>query len=309
MAIALTFSERNEPAGAHAPHPGLNFAIGVDVDGDGTNDCGSGVPEAVGDGAPDAVPVEVTNTTCAAGAGAELSVRGYLTNTGGVGYEAASIHVEYAGVTPDGHGESVWEGCVYAVVAGGAGFENSGCTVGPASGGPRTHLGVLSIFAFTCSASGTIGLGAEFGETGITDNFFEEHREGGVDVLTVQCGSQPTVTPTAQSTPGVTSTAIATTTATAPATPIATTGTPAATPVATGTAVVVVTATAVSPATATAVSTATSTAVQPNAGTDGQSDRYAGGNGDGDEDSRPYADRNEVADGWSHANRRERRVR
>jgi len=121
VALSLVLGPKDN-AEAHSSHPGLNFAIGVDVNGDGTNDCGTGVPHAVGDGAPDSVSPTVTNTTCVAGQGLKLLVNVYLMSNGGIAYEGQASHVLYTGLTTKGRGDAVWAGCVFASPIGEAGL-------------------------------------------------------------------------------------------------------------------------------------------------------------------------------------------
>jgi hypothetical protein len=198
------------PAGC-AP---LNFAIGIDVDGDGTNDCGSGVPLAVGDGAPDPVPIEVKDTTCEDAADAELTVRVYLMDSGGVAYFGAGIRVDYSGMTSLGFGASVWSGCnvTFSAQSSGLGYEVIDClskyiTEGGGSTIPVRHVGLMAVFRFSCGQGGPISL------AGATALFNDEmdlhgnplgHSENGPDKLSVTCGDRtplPTFTPTATPTP------------------------------------------------------------------------------------------------------------
>jgi len=206
-ALFLTFGPGSgERAEADSPHAGLNFALGIDYNGDGTNDCGTGAPSAVGVGAPEAVPVAVSNTTCAAGAGAALQVNVYLMNAGGAEYGGTAAHVFYTGVAPvaAGTGTSHWTCHLFDVMASntdpGAGplFENAGSAHGfapPTCAVGQTSLGLLHRFAFTCVAGGTIRLGHGVAETALTGEDLIEHREGGVDDLTVSCGGGPVDTP------------------------------------------------------------------------------------------------------------------
>ncbi len=263
-ALVLTFGPGSgDEAQADTPHPGLNFAIGIDYNGDTTNDCGTGAPSAVGSGAPEAVAADVSNTTCAAGAGAAMQVNVYLMNAGGVEYGGTAAHVFYTNVAPvaAGTGTSHWTCHLFDVTASnsdpGAGplFENAGsahgfapanCAVG------QTSLGLIHRFAFTCAASGTIRLAHGQAETALTDEALGEHREGGLDDLTVNCGggpppvtdtpaaptdtpvgptstpSGPTNTPTATSTAGPTNTPTNTLPPTATFTPRPPTATQAA---------------------------------------------------------------------------------
>ncbi len=186
----------------------LNFALAVDFNGDGTNDCGTGAPSAVGDGAPDPVSVDVSNTNCAAVPGATLQVNVYLMNAGGLAYSAAAAQIYFTGgVASSGPGDAVWAGCVFEVSAPVIpGLVNTGCAIGlPPAATPQTNLGLLNRFSFTCTAGGTLRLGHALGETGLTDDALQEHVEvGGTDELTVCGGGEPTDTPVPTNTPGPT---------------------------------------------------------------------------------------------------------
>jgi hypothetical protein len=197
VAVALGLRFAGPAAEADTPHPGLDFAIGIDVDGDGTNDCGTGVPLAVGDGAPDAVPVEVANASCVAEADAELVVRVYLMDGGGIAAVGSAVHLYYSGLRSLGSGDAIWTGCVFEASATGSNFENVGCGIGlPPYAYPVSNLGALAVFHFSCTQSGDLALGRSLGETGLTDESLIEHREGGEDELSITCGDRPEPSPT-----------------------------------------------------------------------------------------------------------------
>lgn len=172
---------------ADAPHPGLNFAIGVNVDGDADNDCGTGVPTAVGNGAPDPVSAQVSNTTCEVGEGRVFRANVYLMANGSTPAAGLSAHVTYAGVTTDERGDSVWDGCSFEASATGPGYENVGCVVGLPPAVPVTALGLIATFRFMCTADGSLTLSHEDGHTALTDVTLGEHREAGTDTLTIDC--------------------------------------------------------------------------------------------------------------------------
>jgi hypothetical protein len=179
-----------EPAVADAPHAGLGFAIGIIGYGDSENDCGTGVPRAPGNGAPDPAPVQVSNTSCEV-LGSSFRVNVYLMTTGGIEAAGVASHLEYAGVTPAGVGDSVWEGCTFEATASFPGIENTGCTIGLAPSPLFSAPGLIATFDFTCAAdaTGTISLGHEDGETSLVtpDEDLTEHREAGPDSLTLTC--------------------------------------------------------------------------------------------------------------------------
>jgi hypothetical protein len=172
---------------ADAPHAGLSFAVGINVDGDSTNDCGTGVPTAVGNGAPDTVSVQVSNTACEVRQGAPFKVNVYLMANGGVAASGISAHVIYSGVTSSGPGDSVWDGCIFEASSSDVGYEDAGCAIGLPPAAPVQAVGLTATFSFTCTSDGSIALGHGVGETSLTDAHLDEHREAGPDMLTVDC--------------------------------------------------------------------------------------------------------------------------
>ena len=193
FSVILVVRSNDRPAQADTPHPGLNFAIGIDVNGDGTNDCGTGVPLAVGDGAPDPVPVEVTNTACVATEDAELHIRVYLMSNNGVTYGGEAAQVYYVGVTSKGRGTSVWTCHTFDVTFAPANlaYESAASTIGIAApcNVPQTNVGLMNKFTFTCTqGGGSTTLGSGVSETKLTDGKFLEHRDSGPDVLSIKCG-------------------------------------------------------------------------------------------------------------------------
>jgi len=177
--------------------PPLNFAIGIDLNGDGTNDCGTGVPSVVGDGAPDAVPVEVTSTACSAAADAKLDVRVYLMDRGGIAYAGAGSHVYYSGLTSYGRGTTVWTCHTFDVAGSDATFEYAASIIrfAPPCAVPQANVGLMNKFSFTCTQGGEISLGHAPGETEISDGDGYSHTEAGPDILTINCGARSAALP------------------------------------------------------------------------------------------------------------------
>lgn len=209
VAVGVLFFSANENASAG----GVNFAVGVDFDGDNINDCGTGVPSAEGDGAADPVPIEVSNTTCTTTVGATLDVNVYLIDNNGLAYGGATSHVVFSGVTSTGRGTTLWTCHTFDVTAFGATFENAASTIGisPPCNVGQTNLGLMNRFTFTCAASGTIALAHGTGETGLTEEDFTEHNDPGTDSLTIDCATAtdtptPTITATPTNTPDATNT-------------------------------------------------------------------------------------------------------
>jgi hypothetical protein len=170
------------------------FAIGLDANGDGTNDCGTGVPQAVGNGAPDPVPVQVSDTTCEIRQGIKFLVNAYLLETGGAHYSGLDIVLNFQGVSSAGRGDMLWQGCAIEVVAYEMSFEATGCTIDVAPASPVDHVGLMAVFSFACTNSGSIALGHEFGETTLVAENGASLREWQtVDELMVTCGDEPIV--------------------------------------------------------------------------------------------------------------------
>lgn len=172
---------------ADVPHAGLSFAVGINVDGDGDNDCGTGAPMAVGNGAPDPVSSQVSNTTCPVREGAAFRVNTYLMENGGVASSGMSAQVNYSGATSSGPGDSVWDGCTFEATASEATFENTGCAIALPPAVPVQAVGLIATFSFTCTADGSLTLSHGDGETELTDERLGKHRETGPDVLTIDC--------------------------------------------------------------------------------------------------------------------------
>jgi len=181
------------------PAKPVSFAMGVDSDGNGTNDCGTGVPSAIGNGAPDAVPVEITNSTCNAPLGSNLRASVYLMDNAGVAYAGAQSHLYFNGIGAKGRGSFLWACHTFDATYGGAGVESAASAIGIGApcNVPQANLGVMNRFTFTCAASGTLQLAHGVGETALTDNSLVEHRDVGSDVLAINCEAPPTPTRTA----------------------------------------------------------------------------------------------------------------
>jgi len=187
VALLLAGSSSAGRVSADAPHAGLSFAVGINENGDSTNDCGTGVPAPIGNGAPDTVAVQVSNTTCEVRENAPFKVNVYLMANGGVAASGISAHVIYSGVTSAGRGDSVWGGCTFEAAAFGTGYENTGCAIGLPPATSVQTAGLIATFSFTCTSDGSIALGHGVGETVLTDATLEEHSEAGPDMLMVDC--------------------------------------------------------------------------------------------------------------------------
>ena len=187
VVMAPVGSPGAERASADAPHDGLSFAIGVNTDGDGDNDCGTGVPTVIGNGAPDNVSAQVSTMTCEIRENGVFKANLYLMSNGGLAAAGISAHVLYTGVTTDERGDSVWDGCTFEAVGTGPGYENTGCVIGLTPAQPMQFVGLVATFTFTCSADGSVAIGHGEGETAILNDVPQEHREAGADMLTIDC--------------------------------------------------------------------------------------------------------------------------
>jgi len=184
------------PTSTAAPAP--SFALGVDVDGDGLNDCGTGVPVAVGDGLPDAVAMEISNTDCVAAADATLAVRVYLMDSGRIAYAGQSSRVYFAGFETASAGAVHWACGSFDRFSSGPGWENTGRDQGVSAGSPgpctadqiEASAGVANEFTLTCTQGGSLSLGHAEGETALKDHSLKEHHEAGPDILSITCGDR-----------------------------------------------------------------------------------------------------------------------
>ncbi len=189
------------PTWAEAPHPLLDFSIGIDEDGDTTDDCNT-----VG-----------TDRQCVLSAGQQFTVTTYLNNRDYIAYGSIGVQIEYSGAIasrgrltagPSNPGY-LWPECSFQATAfndnQGAGplFENVGCAVG-ISDPDSTYTGPIAVGQFQCSA---LGAGVLQLIHGPAETFISEpstNRIHGEDLtqteaLTVYCGvpkPTPTYTPT-----------------------------------------------------------------------------------------------------------------
>jgi hypothetical protein len=178
VALALTGSlGLHGRASAHTPHPGLDFSIGVDTNGDTTPDCGTGVHQPA---------------KCTASRGAPLKALVYLNSFGALPtYSAFDIIVDYTGVgsknNPDAHS---WPDCVYHAEHFEPGLVAWGCAVDVPPAPDSTYIGLIGTTSFNCTNNGTITLVHGEGSTKLV-SFppIENHAEGeGLrETLTINC--------------------------------------------------------------------------------------------------------------------------
>jgi hypothetical protein len=189
----------NTPPPSPTPTPpaltGLDFSIGIDIDGNATDDC-------VSSGGP---------STCTIPVGSTFVVRTYLNGLPAdvPHYAGLEIRLTYAGVTNKSNASTQpWPECAFPVQHYAQTFIQFGCIIG-VSGASSTYLGLIGTSVFTCSADGTITLEHNPDETHILDDHSASHSEtpGTSESITVDCGAVPaataTPTPTAHSVGGL----------------------------------------------------------------------------------------------------------
>jgi MYXO-CTERM domain-containing protein len=168
------------PVRAHSPHPGLDFAIGVDTTGDTVDDCGTNVGQPA---------------KCSVSTGGTFRLNVYLNSLGGIpSYEGFDIYVEYSGVSSNSNPDaSSWPDCVFqANDTSLPGVVVWGCAIGVAPAGPSTYTGLIGTLDFNCTANGSITLlHSIFPGTDLVENVSPEgqHAEGQLttEALTVNC--------------------------------------------------------------------------------------------------------------------------
>lgn len=194
--VVLRSGDDNRRAAAEGPSvpaAGLDFSMGVDTDGDTTDDCSSS-------GTP-------TNE-CGLADGEALTLKVYLNSLADKieGYEGIDFVFEYAGVAWTGNRVWVWPDGVFCAEF----YENSGWFPGaPAFGctvfeGTSTYTGLMVTTDFTCDESGTITMLHGLGYTTLkaSPGGVYAEGEGTAEALTIVCGEPPTTTPAPTATPG-----------------------------------------------------------------------------------------------------------
>lgn len=209
----------NGEVSADAPHPGLDFSMGIDTDGDTTDDCDSS-------GSPTDV--------CVLPDGSQFAVNVYLHDIADIpDYRGYDVVLLYEGVLakytfdPD-----FWPGCDFSAITDpvasqdshdwdgdgvGDPFVGFGCVsaLPPLGDGPSTYTGLLATTDFDCVESGEITMvhgitGPEtMGATSLTENVDVVHNVnlvhaegiGTTETLTVDCVEAPA--PTVPSVGGV----------------------------------------------------------------------------------------------------------
>jgi uncharacterized repeat protein (TIGR01451 family) len=249
VVLVLFSGGRQHQVEAHTPHPGLDFSIGVNSDGNtGTGDqrpkSSVGTPVPRGD---DCVSFSVQGITatpvappkCTFALNGNFTVNIYMNSLGGVaGYQGIGIALNFANLTSQLNGSmSSWPNCAIPVSFSSVGFQSLGCSIGvgaPAS----TYTGLIGTLGFTCSPTnnfGTITMVFGSGSTVLVESSSLKHTEGSgtTETLTITCGTPPTLTATETQTRTPTNTPTITPTPTITRTPTVTptvTNTPTSTP-------------------------------------------------------------------------------
>ncbi len=159
-------------ARADQPHPGLQFHIGVDTNGDNVDDCST-----VGN-----VP-----GFCGVPQGNTFVVNAYLDSKGTLpNYDGVTVWEDYTGVTSKGVTNSdadPWPDCALTGIVALPGYTAVGCAIGV--GAPSsTYTGKVTTATYTCTADGTITL--NHGYTELVSSLVS-HRELGPDALNIRC--------------------------------------------------------------------------------------------------------------------------
>jgi len=186
------------PGGCPSPTPSptrpptvLDFAIGIDANGDGQDECRTSgfVPP-----------------TCNVQIGSAFDIKFYLNSLPMElpEYAAFAATLHYEGVVWKNGSSVVWPECLFRVGANGHEFMNFACTTFL----PSTYTGLMGRVPFTCTESGSVALVHSVSETvvvgeGASVISFEPPDH--VDELTINCANLP-ATPTFTAGPATTPT-------------------------------------------------------------------------------------------------------
>lgn len=165
----------NTPADAHSPHAGLQFSIGLDVDGDSVDDCNTS-------GGP---------TVCSVESSAAPKLHLYLDNLGDIAaYSGAEFQVAFSGMTWKGTGSTTAPNCSGPGLASGNLHWN--CLI---FFGSQSYTGLIGTahMNYDCTGPASADILYGPGETFLVDEFTANHSEAGPDSLTLTCGSPPDV--------------------------------------------------------------------------------------------------------------------
>jgi hypothetical protein len=178
LALAATLLASTDPAtrvAADAGHTGLDFSMGIDVDGDTTDDCNTS-------GGP---------TKCTIGLGDVFTLKTYLNSTGGKTYIYLANYVQYGGVSSESNATVTWPGCSSPSNSSFSGVEAWDCL-----GSASTYTGQIGTADFRCTGAGFLtmvhGIGNFPAYTTVVEPGFVEHAEtqDSTETLTINCPNQ-----------------------------------------------------------------------------------------------------------------------
>lgn len=177
----------NAPVAAHAPHPGLDFAMEADTDGDTVNDCGTRSGGL---------------TSCTAPLNGPFRVREYLDALGDISsFTFLQAHFGFTGgIVSKQNPDAVWPGCELESADFFPDFTHARCSTG-AGDPPVSYTGLIAHMDLHCTSDGVLDLLHDTFpfHTFLTDASSEDHAEGDstVETLDITCalpGAAPTDT-------------------------------------------------------------------------------------------------------------------
>jgi len=189
LLLGLDWLHGVAPVRAHSPHPGLDFSIGVDTNGDTADDCGTKVGQAA---------------KCSVPTGGTFRLNVYLNSLGGIpSYQGFDIYVGYSGVSSNNNPDaSSWPDCVLqGNYTSEPGVVVWGCAIDVPPAPDSTYTGRIGTTDFNCTANGSVTLvhgfyvaqGNSVG-TSLAENVHldGQHAEGELtEALTINCVPQP----------------------------------------------------------------------------------------------------------------------
>jgi alpha-tubulin suppressor-like RCC1 family protein len=162
-----------------APQSGLDFSLGIDVNGNGTDDCRT---------------KPSSPTKCTVPEGGTFALKVYLNSLpiGVPGYTGFDVVVQYAGVSAKNHVSVVWPDCSFPVAFYGASFFAFGCNIF-AGLFTSAYTGPIGTNDFNCTAPGTITLLHGSGNTGLLldASTYRYEGQGTSESLVINCGGAP----------------------------------------------------------------------------------------------------------------------
>jgi hypothetical protein len=163
------------PSPTAVPQTGLDFSLGIDVDGNGADDCVSS------DGAV---------TECSLVPGSAFDVRVCLNGLpiGVPRYVGFDVRIDHAGVGSQDNAMLLWPDCSLPVTYYSDRFLAFGCGAGArASSG---YLGLIGTAGFRCTGAGSVTLVHGYGNTALYERTSVGHGEeaGNTETLAINCG-------------------------------------------------------------------------------------------------------------------------